>query len=135
MTDSSEMLRSLKHTEPVTHGQNGNDLGGPIGTAIASAKAQIFKAFKIAETEVELGLIDQDAKFDRVAELENVGEVALDAQIETLSKVRTAGLRKNAGTTKTAGVGRLPSFQNKTAAEEIISNSTVSDAEVADSFY
>ena len=118
--------------EPVTKGQNANELGGPIGTAMASAKAQVFKAFKLAETEVELGLIDADAKFDRVAELENTPETVLDAQLDTLSKVKTAGLKKTTTVGKTAsGVGRLPSLQNRlSSAAPIYEEHAVSDEEI-----
>jgi len=108
-TDSSEEFRSLKGANPVDGG-NANEVGGPIGVAVASAKAQVYKALKVAETEVDLGIIDNDAKFDRAAELEDTSVEALDAQIEAYAKVKTAGLRK--ATTKTAAsVGRVPSFR------------------------
>lgn len=120
-------------TAPVTHGQSGNDLGGPIGVAVASAKARVFKAMKVAEAEVDLGLIDVDAKFDRVAELENTEEAALDATLESYSKVKTAGLKKTAAVQqKTAG--RMPSFKPVTASIDIEANS-VSDDAFADSLY
>ena len=108
-TDSSEEFRSLKAVNPVDGG-NANEVGGPIGVAIASAKAQVYKALKVAETEVELGIIDNDAKFDRASELEDTPVEALDAQIEAYAKVKTAGLRK-APAQKTASAGRVPSFR------------------------
>jgi hypothetical protein len=110
-TDPNEEFRSQKATSPTVkgEGENSNALGGPIGDALASAKAQIFKAVKVAEAEVGLGLLDAKAKFDRVAELEDAPEAVLDAQLETLSKVRTAGLRKPAAARRTAG--RMPSLQ------------------------
>jgi hypothetical protein len=123
-TDSTEEFRSLKLTEPVTS-ESANEVGGPIGTAIASAKARQFKAFQVAEAEIDLGLAEKDSKFERVAELENTTEEALDAQIETLSKVKTAGLRKNASVEKTAGLSRMPSF-SKSASFDIEAHS-VSD--------
>jgi hypothetical protein len=121
-------------TDPVTKDMNANDLGGPIGTAMAKAKAQVFKAFKLAETEIDLGLIEADAKFDRVAELENVDESAIDAQIDALSKVKTAGLKKSAFVGKTAsGVGRLPSLQNRfSSAAPIYEEHAVTDQEIED---
>ena len=120
-TDSTEEFRSLKHTDPVTS-ESANEVGGPIGTAIASAKAFIVKAFKVAETEISLGLTDADKKFERVAELETATEAELDAQLSTLSRVKTAGLKKTASTQKTAGVGRLPSF-SKSASFDIEAHS------------
>lgn len=108
-TDSSEEFRSLKGANPIDGG-NANEVGGPIGVAIASAKAQVYKALKVAETEVDLGIIDNAAKFDRAAELEDTSVEALDAQIEAYAKVKTAGLRKPSAQ-KTASAGRVPSFR------------------------
>ena len=130
-TDSSATaFRSLEQAPAVTKGESGNDLGGPIGEALASAKAQIFKAVKVAEAEVGLGLLAADAKFERVAELENSPEEILDAQLETLSKVRTAGLRKPQAQRKTAG--RMPSFRPVAATAEIIASSEIEDQQIAD---
>lgn len=108
-TDSSEEFRSLKGANPVG-GDNSNEVGGPIGVAVANAKAQVYKALKVAETEVELGILDSDAKFDRASELEDTPVQALDAQIEAYAKVKTAGLRK-ATSTKAPTAGRVPSFR------------------------
>jgi hypothetical protein len=120
--------------EPTQSGQNANELGGPIGVALA--KAQVFKAFKVAEAEVELGLIDSEAKFDRVAELEDTPEATLDATLETLSKVKTAGLSKKTVSTqqKVAGAGRMPSFKPVTSGIDIEAGAVSEDA-FADSLY
>lgn len=116
--------------DPVTS-ESANEIGGPVGTAIAKAKALQMKAFKVAETEIELGITDADKKFERVAELEDHSEDALDALSATLARVKTAGLaKKTASTPKTAGVGRMPSF-SKTAAFDIEAHS-VSDSTVED---
>ena len=112
--------------DPVTKGDNANNLGGPIGTAIAAAKAQVLKALKVAETEIELGLTDVTAKFERIAELEDATEAELDAQLSTLSKVKTAGLKKQASLQqKTAG--RMPSFKPVTASFEIEAHAVEDD--------
>lgn len=135
MTDPNEEFRSLKHAEPITS-DGANDLGGPIGTAIAKAKAIQLKAFKLAETEIELGITDHESKYDRVAELEGHSEDALDAQLATLSKVKTAGLRKSAAPTTQKTAGRMPSLRPVVAASGIdIEAHAVSDQEIEDSLW
>lgn len=128
-TDSSEEFRSLKHTEPVTK-EDANSLGGPIGVAVASAKAQMLKAMQVAETEVNAGVREASTKFERIAELESKSEEVLDAMLETLANVKTAGLKKTASTTqqKTAGVGRMPSFA-KTASFDIEAHAVADEFE------
>jgi hypothetical protein len=128
-TDSSEEFRSLKHAEPVTT-EDANSLGGPIGVAVASAKAQMLKAMKVAETEVAAGIREASSKFERVAELEDKSEEVLDAMLETLSSVKTAGLKKtaSASTQKTAGATRMPSFA-KTAGFEIEAHAVADEFE------
>jgi hypothetical protein len=135
-TDSTATaFRSLEQAPAVTKDLNGNDVGGPIGDAIASAKSQIVKAMKVAEAEVGLGLIGADAKFDRVAELEGSEESVLDAQLDTLSKVKTAGLSKARPQQRIAG--RLPSLQNKISAEQasIIATSGIEDQQIEDAIF
>lgn len=123
-TDPDEKYRSLKEGDPVTKDGNGNDVGGPIGVAVASAKAQVLAALKLAETEIELGLITADSKYERIAELEGTSAETIEAQLTTLAKVKTAGLKKG-GTAKTAGAGRMPSFKPVTSSMiDIEANST-----------
>ena len=132
-TDSSEEFRSQKHTEPVTKGNDANELGGPIGVAVAKAKATLLKAVKVAEAEISLGLTDADDKFDRISELESAPEEALDAQISTLSKVKTAGLKKASTSSSPAGARSLPSF-SKSASFDIEAHGVGEDP-FADSIY
>lgn len=70
----------------------------------------VVELFKIADTEVQLGLIEENEKYDRIAELEQASEEEIHATAKVLAKVKTAGLKKNAAT-KTGGVGRVPSFR------------------------
>jgi len=111
-TDSTgTAFRSLEQAAPVTHDGEAAE-GGPIGETLASveaAKEQIFKAVKVAEAEVGLGLTDADQKMERVAELESSSAEALDATLETLARVKTAGLRRPTSERRTAG--RMPSLQ------------------------
>lgn len=119
--------------DPITS-ENANELGGPIGVAVAKAKALQLKAFKIAETEIELGLTDSDSKFDRVSELESNTESALDAQIEMLARVKTAGLKKTAAAPAQKTAGRMPSMRPVTAAFDIEAHS-VNDINPEDSLW
>jgi hypothetical protein len=135
-TDSTgTAFRSLEQASPVTKGESGSDVGGPIGVAVASARARLMKAMKVAEVEVGLGITEPDAKFDRTAELEEADEAALDARLDTLSKVRTAGLRRAAAspTQRTAGARSLPSLQNRGNAggSGFLHEAAAADAQVA----
>jgi hypothetical protein len=132
-TDSTATaFRSLEQAPAVTKGDE-QGLGGPIGEALASAKAIVIKAMKVAEAEASLGLIDAEAKFDRVAELENSSEEALDATLETLSKVRTAGLRRP--TARQASAGRVPSFRPVTAGVDFAAVDAEIDRQVEDAIW
>jgi hypothetical protein len=62
-------------------------------------------AFKLADTEIELGLLDASQKYARVAELEKAAPSIVEASLEYASRVKTAGLKKSARTAK-----RLPSL-------------------------
>lgn len=119
-TDSNEEFRSQKVAPPVTQ-EDGSAGGGPIGDALASVKAQVFKAMKVADTEAELGLINSDARFDRAGELESSSEEALDARLDTLARVKTAGISKRTKQPKLAG--RVPSFRQPTASFDIEAHS------------
>jgi hypothetical protein len=79
--------------------------------------AHFINAIKLADTEVEMGLIPKDQKYDRIAELEGESPEALEAQTNTLAKVKTASLRQQASRTASAGgVSRLPSLFGKSTA-------------------
>lgn len=77
-------------------------------------KSSIVELFKIADTEVEMGLISPEEKYERIAELENASPEEIQATAKVLAKVKTAGLRKSAAT-KSNGVGRVPSFRQAKA--------------------
>jgi hypothetical protein len=118
-------------TDPVTTGENANELGGPIGTAFASeddVRSHIFRSLKIAETEAGLGLIEESEKFERAASLEKESSQELDAREETLRRVRKSDNQRSASK-KVAG--RIPPL-NKTAAFETQSSIIVSSEEADD---
>jgi intein/homing endonuclease len=78
--------------------------------------SHIVSAMKVADMEVDLGLIGKDDKYTRIAELESQTDDVLAAQRDTLANVKTAGLNKLAQA-RTAGVTRMPSlFGQATAA-------------------
>lgn len=97
-------------TQPVTQDGNGNDVGGPIGQAMSRSeiKSHIFRALKVAEVEVSLGLIPEEEKFDRAADLEDESSAELKVREETLATVKKANLSKPA-TKRVAG--RVPSLK------------------------
>jgi hypothetical protein len=73
-------------------------------------------ALKIADTEVELGLVDKDDKYNRIAELTDMSDEVLADKERTLASVRTAGLQRLAAV-RQSGVHKLPpSFGQRTAA-------------------
>jgi hypothetical protein len=115
--------------DPITS-ENANDIGGPIGTAFASeddVRSHIFRSLRIAETEVNLGLIEENDKFERASSLEKESAQELDAREETLVRVK-----KNAGRTSSKKVaGRVPPLKSANFATQ--SSTVVSSEELDDS--
>lgn len=94
---------------------------------VSAAKAKWSKAHRLAETEIELGTLDPNRKYERIEELDQQPEEALDARLDTLASVRTAGLSRK--TTKLASVGRVPSLRTAGApAESVISDDSIADS-------
>lgn len=114
-TDGNAVTRQQ---EPKTNDLGSGGMNAPIGEAFPtkSLRSHIFRAMKLAETEVELGLTDSDQKWDRAAELEEQTPSQLDAVEGTLAKVRTAGLRKSAAPIQKKAT-RMPSLQPQTQTE------------------
>jgi hypothetical protein len=102
--------------QPVTD-ENGNDIGGPIGTPIKaplSAFQAAANAVKLAETEIELGVLKAEAKWDRIAELEDASPTEVVAELRAYAKVKTARVAAKATATKTAGATSMPSLRPMT---------------------
>jgi hypothetical protein len=76
------------------------------------SSAHIMSAFKLADMEIELGLLDPASKYERVAELENAAPSVVEASLAYADRVRTAGLKKAVKTAK-----RLPSMAKGAASE------------------
>lgn len=106
-------------TDPITTDGNGNQGGGPIGTAISSAKAHWMKALKVAETEIELGILPPEEKYDRLAILEGQTPEQVEAVGQTLAMVRKANLKRTKTVPKAPpGLGATTA-STKTASVEV----------------
>jgi hypothetical protein len=85
----------LKQQEPVTKEQ------------FAPFTGSVVNILKLAELEIEIGLLPAEKKFARIAELEKQAEAIVAAELRYATRVKTAGLSKEtAPSIKTAK--RLP---------------------------
>lgn len=122
-----------KQQEPTTREKQ--ETGGvPTPDVKLHTNSHLFAAFKLADQEVELGLINREDKYERVASLESESMESIQAQMTTLSKVKTAGLNKlaqqrTAGIKVPNGIGK--SFQRIASDHE--SSQQVADDETFDS--
>lgn len=93
------------------------------------SSAHLFTAFKLADLEVELGLLGSDRKMARVAELEGEEPAAVIASLQYAQRVKTAGLSKG-GSQKTAK--RLPSLARSASvvSEEAPADTITGDASI-----
>lgn len=104
-TDGNKVLRQQ---DPVTTEVSDTQFDGFTSHFVAG--------LKLVDMEVDLGLIEKDAKYDRLAELAEQDNGEIDAQMDMLSRVKTAGTKKLAAQ-RTSGVTRLPgAFGRRTAA-------------------
>jgi hypothetical protein len=87
-----------KQQDPVD--QHKQEWGGvPVpDVQLHTGKAHFLAAIKLAEAEVELGLTDREAKFNRIAELDAQSSEVVQARLAALAQVKTAGLAKLAST-------------------------------------
>lgn len=102
-------------------GTNGNGVTkqqDPVTKEVYSPRSSkhLFSAFRLADMEVELGLIDEAHKYERVAELETKEPLEVQASLEYAEKVKKSSLNKTASTSKVAG--RLPSMAQPTTTEK-----------------
>jgi hypothetical protein len=96
-----------KQQDPVT---NETLEGSDIVDLQPRSSKHIFSAIKLADLEVELGLIRSEEKYDRMAELEQKSAEVVEAELAYAAKVKTAGLKQPSKVARTAG--RLPSFRS-----------------------
>jgi hypothetical protein len=76
--------------------------------------SHIVNVMKLADAEIDLGIISKEAKYARIAELESEDEKTIEARLDTYSRVRTAGLKRQASVT------RMPSFRNASVETETV---------------
>jgi len=103
-TDGNKIYRQQ---EPVTREVSDMQFDGFTSHFVSS--------LKLADMEVDLGLIEKDAKYERLAELSPQSDEEIQAQMDMLSRVKTAGTRKLAAQ-RTAGVTRMPGAFGKATA-------------------
>jgi hypothetical protein len=96
-SDSSDAHQNSKENHP--SGVKSEDY------AFGDHKAHIMAAFKLADTEIELGLLDASQKYARIAELEKAAPSVVEASLDYANRVKTAGLKKSARVSR-----RLPSL-------------------------
>ena len=113
-TDGSGVTRQQ---EPTTN----ESLEGADGVK----SARLMTAFKLADLEIELGLLDKQGKYARVEELQGQSNDTVASALAYAEKVKTAGLSK--GSTKTAS--RFPSFARGASVESSKSGKTVTPDE------
>lgn len=77
------------------------------------SSSHIFMAFKLADLEVDLGLLEGDRKYERVAELENEPTEVVEASLRYAQRVKTAGLRKSQRV-----ANRLPALGRSAATQQ-----------------
>lgn len=98
-----------KQQDPVTKDQYPPNDGFGKGSS-----QHLFAAFKLADEEVKVGLITEDEKFARVAELENDPH-EVTAGLKYVARLKAAGLGK-----REAAVKRLPSLQGQRTASTTV---------------
>lgn len=72
---------------------------------VSGLTSHIVNVMKLADAEIDLGIIAKEAKYARIAELETENEATIAARLDTYSRVRTAGLKRQ------VTVSRMPSFR------------------------
>ena len=85
--------------------------------------AHIMSAFKLADTEIELGILDASQKYARVAELEKAAPAIVEASLAYANRVKTAGLKKSARTAK-----RLPSLVREASTAPVTTQADSDDS-------
>lgn len=115
----TEGNKVLRQQEPVTKEVSDTQFDGFTSHFVSS--------LKLADMEVDLGLIEKEAKYDRLAELSPQTDEEIGAQMNMLSRVKTAGTKKLAAQ-RTSGVARMPgAFGRATASAKRFDSVIASD--------
>lgn len=91
-----------KQQDPVTN----------VPTKSDGINSHIVAAMKQADTEIELGILDKDQKYNRLATLMELSSEELAAEGRVTARVKTAGLSRQSAVT------RLPSFRQAATVDE-----------------
>lgn len=94
---------------------------------VSGLTSHIVNVMKLADAEIDLGIIAKEAKYARIAELEAEDEATISARLDTYARVRTAGLKRQ------VSVSRMPSF--RTANVESVEKTATTDDKLADPRY
>lgn len=97
-----------KQQDPVTNDSIARGESGMEGAPNWTSSTHIFAAFKLADLEVDLGLIPADRKYERAAELERETPQVVEASLRYAQRVKRAAVRKAAGVQKLPVMGRSP---------------------------
>jgi hypothetical protein len=90
--------------------------------------SNVFTAFKLADLEIELGLLDADRKYERAAELEKTDPSVVEASLRYAQRVKSASKKRTAAT-------RLPVMARNPAIEKVAATeSATPEAEVDPDF-
>lgn len=98
--------------------------GIPSNPSESKSSAHLFNSMKLAELEIELGLINGETKYARVAELESSASQDVITRLNALSSVKEAGLKKHVEpvVAKTS----IPSFRSSgTTASEVLPDEAI----------
>ncbi len=98
---------------------------------VSGITSHIVNVMKLADCEIDLGIIAKEAKYARIAELEQEDEGTIAARLDTYSRVRTAGLKKQTIPTVT----RMPSFRTAGTQSNPESNGDTAGAKLDDPRY
>jgi hypothetical protein len=73
-----------------------------------TSAAKLAATVKLAETEIELGLLPADQKWARITELGEQSDERVATELAYAERVRTAGLKRTVRTAKVASEGAAP---------------------------
>lgn len=125
-TDGNGVTRQQ---DPVTRDTlEGSDI---VNLSPSKSSSHIFSSIKLADLEVEIGLIDADEKYERMAELEGKSPEVVQASLEYVGKIKSRVATKRS----TARVAhRLPSLHDGGSRVASVPSPTteVSDEETGD---
>jgi hypothetical protein len=119
-TDRGERV-NVEEEVPVSWGEggktqtwNGTDGNGvtrqqnPVTQKVYTGMVSLA-AIRLADTEVEMGILPREKKYDRIQELSELAPEEVAAEQRAMSKVKTAAMTRTASR---GGVGRMPSFRH-----------------------